>query len=224
MPTVQIADHINQTLRNLESTGVLPRSTVLLLGSSARRTQTWRSDIDILVITLHETARWRVPAEVHLHVETRDKFIARLLAKEDFPAWALRYGVVVHDSDNWWKSIQQNPNLSSIWPDWRLKLPQARKRLEKARELLTIGDTEASTEQLLLASALAARAILLKAGIFPLSRPEIPSQSTLSKDLPLANALRALESENQTEEKLHALLQVIESTLSRLEALAISNI
>ena len=45
-----------------------------------------------------------------------------------------------------------------------------------AFELLEVGDVDAASEELLFAASHVARAVLLKQGVFPLSRPELPSQ------------------------------------------------
>lgn len=45
-----------------------------------------------------------------------------------------------------------------------------------ALELLEVGDVEASSEELMFAASHVARAILLKQGVFPLSRLELPAQ------------------------------------------------
>jgi hypothetical protein len=52
----------------------------------------------------------------------------------------------------------------------------ARKRISVALELLEVGDVDAASEELMFAASHVARATLLQHGVFPLSRPELPSQ------------------------------------------------
>ena len=42
--------------------------------------------------------------------------------------------------------------------------------------MLDVGDIDAASEELMFAASHVARAALLKHGVFPLSRPELPSQ------------------------------------------------
>jgi hypothetical protein len=103
----------------------------------------------------------------------------------------------VYDRGGWWKSIKQDPELLRAWPDWRLKIPRAEKRLKVGAELLKTGDADASGEQFLMAAAHLARAFLLRVLVFPLSRPEIPSQLAAAGEQELAEILERLSTDDQ---------------------------
>ena len=95
---------------------------------------------------------------------------------DDYPGWALRFGTPLRDPGGWWAEHAAAEIENPHWPDWRPKVEHARKRIRMAFELLEVGDVDAASEELLFAASHVARAILLKQGVFPLSRPELPSQ------------------------------------------------
>jgi predicted nucleotidyltransferase len=150
-----------------------PAATVVLIGSSARHRMTWRSDIDVFVITSKPIQRLRGSPRIHIHHETRESFLARLNEGEEFASWAVRYGRLLCDPSGWWR-IARRENLP--WPDWRQKLAHVRKRMRIAKAALIDADREAAEEELMMAVSHCARALLLQNRAFPLSRPELPSQ------------------------------------------------
>ena len=161
----------------LSSVGLSDAATVVLVGSGARDTMNGRSDIDILV--LHDDGpqiRLDRPGDVHVQQDSRSRFLKRLEDGDDYPGWALRFGVPVQDPDGWWAKHVAAEFDNPHWPDWQAKLGHAKKRLNLAAEMLDVGDTDAACEELMFAASHVARATLLKHGLFPLSRPELPSQ------------------------------------------------
>ncbi len=170
-----VSRHLDEMVKELVTAGVLKEATVVLVGSLARGAGTWRSDADFVVITPEPIRRWNPPIDVHLHFTTRRAFLEKLDQGNDFEAWAVRLGKVCLDPSGWWLSFMTD-GRGQRWPDWRLKVNHARKRQSLARELLDIGDHDAAEEEYLMAAAHIARALLLRAGIFPLSRPEMPAQ------------------------------------------------
>lgn len=190
MRTNRIQEHIENVKSKLLELRV-DQATIILMGSAARQTLTPRSDSDVLVITKFPVPRWRSPIDVHLHMETRDQFLGRLKAGDDFPAWAIRYGKVVHDPSEWWLQVTRHV-AATTWPDWRVKVHHAARRLSIAAQALSDGDEEAAQEEYLMAASQVARAILLRAGEFPLSRPELPAQLDAVGHTALAAAMKRL--------------------------------
>ena len=172
--------------------GLANTATVVLVGSGARGVRNARSDIDILV--LHDDdgrIRLKRPGDIHLQQTSRSRFLERLENGDDYPSWALRLGVSLHDPDGWWAEQVAAELGSPHWPDWRVKVGHARKRMRMASELLDTGDVDAASEEFLFAASHVARAALLRCGVFPLSRPELPRQ-TESDDPDLARLLERL--------------------------------
>ncbi len=152
-------------------------ATVVLVGSSARGTMHAGSDIDVLVIhDGDQRIRLDSPGQIHLQQDSRARFLNRLKKGDDYPAWALRFGVPVHDPTGWWAGQTTAELDSPHWPDWRPKANYATKRIKVSRELLDIGDVDAASEEMMFAASHVARAVLLKHGKFPLSRMEMPAQ------------------------------------------------
>ncbi len=177
----KVAMGIARVLDVLETLGQANTSTVILMGSCARELTHDRSDIDILVIRPDEHDGDRRialdrPGHIDLQQDTRTRFLKRLEEGDDYPAWALRFGVPVRDPGCWWDGQVRAEKSNPHWPDWRLKIGQARRRLTMAEGLLDVGDMIAASEELMFAASQVARAILLKHGEFPLSRMELPSQ------------------------------------------------
>ena len=172
---------IARVLDVLETLGQANTSTVILMGSCARELTHDRSDIDILVIRPDEhDGDCRItlnrPGHIDLQQDTRTRFLRRLEEGDDYPAWALRFGVPIRDPGCWWDEQVRAEKNNPHWPDWQLKISQARRRLTVSDALLDVGDISAASEELMFATSQVARAILLKHGEFPLSRMELPSQ------------------------------------------------
>lgn len=175
------AREATRVLDKLEALGEATTSTVILVGSCARDITHDRSDIDILVIRSDDHGdgcriRLDRPGHIDLQQETRTRFLRRLEEGDDYPAWALRFGVPIRDPEGWWDEQVRAEKNNPHWPDWRLKIKQASRRLAVSVSLLDAGDTSAASEELMFATSQVARAILLRQGEFPLSRMELPSQ------------------------------------------------
>ena len=157
--------------------GMDDTTTVVIIGSAARGSMNGRSDIDVLVLRDDDRRiLLKRPGNIHLQQESRSRFLRRLEAGDDYPGWALRFGVPVQDPDGWWAERVADELNVPHWPDWNTKVDHATKRMKMALELLEVGDAEASSEELMFAVSHVARAILLKQSVFPLSRPELPDQ------------------------------------------------
>ncbi len=178
---------VQRVLSQIDEAGCEP--TVLLIGSAARGRMTWRSDIDLMVITADPLKRLPTPPRIHLHPETRADFLERLRDGDEFVSWAVRFGALLRDSAGWWQEVSQS---QIPWPDWRQKLVHIGKRLRTARVAIKDGDREAAEEELLMAASHCGRAILLRSESFPLSRPELPAQLSQVGELALADLLSRL--------------------------------
>ena len=172
-----IEEQLNPVLEALADEGLADRVTVVLVGSGARGVRNPRSDIDVLVLHGDDRRiRLKRPGDVHLQQDSRSRFLKRLEDGDDYPGWALRLGRPLRDPGGWWAENAAAESENPHWPDWRPKLEHARKRIRMASELLEVGDVEAAAEEFMFAASHVARSILLKEGVFPLSRPELPPQ------------------------------------------------
>ena len=193
----------SQLFKALNEKGLSSSTTVILVGSSARGVMNDRSDVDILILQ-NDDRRLQIEhsGDLHLQQDTRSRFLRRLQDGDDYPGWALRFGEPISDPDGWWAKQVTAERESPHWPNWRPKIEHAQKRLRMTKELLEIGDYLAASEELMLATSHVARATLLKEGVFPLSRPELPSQLTDNKPS-LAGLLENLIDGDFENEDLH---------------------
>lgn len=183
---------------------------VVVTGSHARKTAVEDlSDIDLLVVG--DTRLERAPAGVHVLIMKAADLERRLELGDDFAQWSLRFGKPV-DRRSAWQEFAEKKLRSAPWPDPVPKYSQARKRLEWAKDLLEMDDLEAAREETRFGLAQLARARLLEDGVFPLSRPELPSQLGERGYDELSDALRSCGSASSDE--LKRLLHFAEAQLS----------
>ena len=168
---------VSPVLDALASSGMLEATTVVLVGSSARESMHEHSDIDVLVVHEYDCRiRLDRPGDIHLQQDSRSRFIRRLEDGDDYPGWALRFGIPIHDPGGWWTEQVATELDNPHWPDWKPKADYARKRINVSGQLLDTGDVDAASEEMMFAASHVARAVLLQKGQFPLSRMELPSQ------------------------------------------------
>jgi hypothetical protein len=162
---------------------------VVAYGSAVREVES-SADLDLLFVFQGDPPQLDPPPpDVDLRGYARDDVEALLEAGHDVLGWALRFGIVLWQRKGWWD------DLAMRWRD-RLALPsrtaaeeRAAKALRISRELEAAGDMDAAEEQRLVALTQRARAELIRAGVFPGSRPELPRQlraigdATLARDL-----------------------------------------
>ncbi len=162
----------------------------ILIGSAARTAQTPRSDVDILVIADRQLEKPRIEQPIHLQIISTNNFLRRLHDADDFACWCVRYGLPMTDS-GLWKRLKESPDATA-WPRWKEKIGQATSKLILASELLQTKDLEAAAEEMLYAASHTARAILLREGKFPLSRPEMVEQLSTAGQNQLSELLSNL--------------------------------
>ena len=164
---------------------------VVVMGSAVRQRGHRRSDFEIDI-------RFASIEPAHAQINNGQEIVC----------WALKFGTAVYDPQGQWAHLRE------IWAD-RIPLPsatEARRRgeetLARATEMLEVGDDSAASDLALAAITQFVRERLIKAGIFPASRPELPEQlRRITETDPLADALEeAMYGEAPTGELLEVLL------------------
>ncbi len=150
-------------------------AAVVLVGSAARCTQNESSDIDLLVISKDRLTHLNTPRRVHLVTSAYADYLKELGSGEDFECWCVRLGIPVYDNGLWEQILGSAE--AKTWPNWRKKVAHAARRLFFANQMIEIGDLDAASEELLFATGHIARGLLLREGVFPLSRPELEDQA-----------------------------------------------
>jgi predicted nucleotidyltransferase len=154
--------------------GMSKEYAIVLIGSAARGRRTGPSDIDILIVGTEPVPKAPPVAGFHIKSATESSFLGRLAAGEDFEAWCTRYGVPLIDR-GLWERIRRSSS-AAVWPRWQTKVVHGARRLFMAADLLELGDRHAAKEELVFVLGHVARGLLLRAAVFPLSRPELAAQ------------------------------------------------
>jgi hypothetical protein len=130
--------------------------------------------------------------EIDLRVYSVGTIDAKIAAGHDLLGWAIKFGKALFQRDHCWDRIVD------AWKD-RLPLPSAALARERAvtahgrlTEVLESGDTDAVHEQAVSYLTHLARAELLDRGVYPASRPELPSQLCASNSSQIAEQLERL--------------------------------
>lgn len=162
---------------------------VVGIGSAFRDVDS-AADIDLLVAYLQEPAPFGpVPIDVDVRLVPVDRLRTLALQGDHLVGWGLTYGVLLLDKDGDWQRLLEELDQQVPLPDRSGALEHARRAKRLHTELLDLGDEEAAREQLLVVLTHIARAMLVDAGIYPPSRPELPSQLRGIGEDTLARAL-----------------------------------
>jgi hypothetical protein len=171
---------------------------VVLFGSTIRPA---RDSFDLDCLYVYEEARPAfppAPLEVDIrgyHVDQVEQLIA---AGHDLLVWSIRLGALVCERGAYWTRLKESwlPRLPFPSPE------VAEARAERAERILAelheMGDEDAAVEQLVTAVTHRARAALLRANVFPASRPELPRQLRQIGLRRLADSLLAAMEQRRT--------------------------
>ncbi|MGH2941423.1 MAG: hypothetical protein ACRDLN_01415 [Solirubrobacteraceae bacterium] len=147
---------------------------LILSGSTARSRRTAISDLDYHLIGPQLSTR-DLSSQLDLHTLTPTELDAHILGGDDFVQWSLRFGLIIFDDDHLRRAAALIAS-SKPWPDADRKRQHAAKSVDLARRMVASGDQDAALEQTRTALSLAARARLLRAGVFPGARDELAEQ------------------------------------------------
>jgi hypothetical protein len=173
--------HRNQSRRQLDITQeVMQRSietgalAFALTGSTARSRRTAISDLDYHVIGERPDVS-DLPADVDIYASSAERLWSKLRAGDDFIQWTLRCGCILFDTGIM-RDALRCVATEGLWPDAEAKLARLPELLRLADRLIRIGDRDAAQDQVRATLTAAARGLLLRQQVFPLSRSELPEQ------------------------------------------------
>jgi len=156
------------------------------------RTACFTADIDLLVI--YERPKPSVqgrPIDVDIRWYERSQAESFIADGQELLAWVLQFGELVCEHKGYWTKLRK---------EWlgRMPFPSAEvadARVERAwrlfNELEAMGDEDAAEEQRLVALTQEARALLIRRGVYPASRPELPEQLRSIGEIALADKLES---------------------------------
>jgi hypothetical protein len=140
------------------------------------------------------------PIEVDLRTYSAAILDAQVARGHDLLGWAIKFGRVLFQRVHYWDKVVES------WQDC-LPLPSAALARERAAgaqarlgKVLQSGDADAAHEQALSYLTHLARAELLDRGVYPASRPELPSQLRASGNGQIAEQLDRFMKGDRTEE------------------------
>ena len=149
---------------------------VIVVGSAIRKVR-HVADIDFIVIyDNNKPILNSPPIDVDIRAYDENQVQKLLSEGHDLLGWAIKLGCLVFERNNYWTKLRSQWINKLIFPS----MEDARARANRAKklydELYGMGDKDAAEEQLITMLTHIARAHLIKAGIFPTSRPELPKQ------------------------------------------------
>ena len=177
---------------------------VIGVGSAVRENVKYSNDIDILSIIKKEKEYFkrRSPIEVDHQTYKADELESKIINGHDYLGWAVKYGRVLHEKNNFWSDLVLRLSDRLPFPSVDVALERAKSAYRYAKSFVEIGDEDAAAEQLLTLLTHFARAILIKEGIYPASRPELPEQLKLSNYYILADLLSRAMMQNADPAKI----------------------
>jgi hypothetical protein len=116
------------------------------------------------------------PMEVDVRAYPVDQVEHLVEAGHDLLGWSLRLGELVCERDEFWTRLREKWLSRLPFPSHEVAGARAAQAERFLAELREIGDEDAAAEQLVAAATHRARAALLRANVFPASRPELPGQ------------------------------------------------
>jgi hypothetical protein len=167
-----------------------PSVLAVVAFGAAVRTASFTADIDLLVIYERpKPAVERRPIDVDIRWYERSQAERFIMEGQELLGWVVRFGELICEQKGYWTMLRQE------WLD-RMPFPSAtvaEDRVNRAwrlyEKLRDMGDEDAAEEQWLVALTQAARAHLIRRGVYPASRPELPCQLRGIDDMPLADKL-----------------------------------
>ena len=165
---------------------------VIAMGSSVRPGVT-SLDLDLVVICKNSTALvCRPPMEIDVR-----KFDAANVRKEtrsgnDLLGWCIKFGIILFERSRFWTNILQECSNNLPFPSAEVARKRAEVIKQRIQELIRIGDMEAALEQEISYYTHLARAALIEHGVYPASRPELPTQLRSIGEVKLADEFRKL--------------------------------
>ncbi len=169
---------------------------------AAVRTACFTADIDLLVIYERPKPMFQDrPIDVDIRWYERSRAERFIMEGQELLGWVVRFGELICEQNGYWTKLRHE------WLD-RMPFPSAtvaEDRVERAwrlyQELSEMKDEDAAQEQRLVALTQEARAHLIRRGVYPASRPELPHQLRAVGETGLAEKLElALREREEADE------------------------
>ncbi len=151
---------------------------IIIFGSTVREVE-YCSDIDLLYIYSGSKPKPKSPPiDVDIRAYQRTKINAFIVDGHEMLGWAVRFGRIIYQKDNYWSRLREKWKNRLPFPSEKEALARAQKAESFFNDIRSIGDDDAADEQLITMLTHLARAYLIRNHIYPASRPELPHQLT----------------------------------------------
>jgi hypothetical protein len=162
---------------------------VVLFGSTIRPAKS-SFDLDCLYVYRGKPPTLPpAPMEVDVRGYRADQVDELISAGHDLLVWSVRLGKLVCERDGYWSRLTAHWRSRAPFPSPEVAEKRARDAERILADLREIGDEDAEVEQWVAVTTHRARAALLRANVFPASRPELPAQLCKIGENGLADAL-----------------------------------
>jgi hypothetical protein len=152
-------------------------AAIVGIGSAVRSTHHPGSDVDFLVIAAIDAAPdILIPIDVDLCMFRSADVEQKLRECDDLLGWAVQFGRTIFERNQYWAKLCERWTGKISFPLPETSMARALRFERRAEELLWMGDLDAALEQVIGMLTHRSRASLVKAGIYPASRPELPAQ------------------------------------------------
>ena len=151
-------------------------SAIVAIGSAVR-SGVRSTDLDLVLICTEPSAvHVKPPLEIDLRKYRFSELENEVASGDDVLGWAVKFGRGLFQRDGCWDAFVGRWHNNVPLPSVGVATQRAQSTLDRLRKVLEVGDTEAAEEQALSYATHLARAELLKHGVYPASRPELPGQ------------------------------------------------
>jgi hypothetical protein len=177
------------------------RNTLALvaIGSLVRGVTTVQDADLVYIYKSHRPEFADHPLDVDVRIYDGSEVPGLIAAGHDLLGWALRYGRLICERGQYWTRLQSQWQHGTPLPDPTIAENRASKAEAFYHELRRLGDLEAAREQLVSLLTHKAWARLLRAGIYPASRPELAIQLRSIGDKSLARKIESALRQRQVD-------------------------
>jgi hypothetical protein len=154
-----------------------PSVLAVVAFGAAVRTSCFTADVDLLVI--YEFQKPNIegrPIEVDIRWYERSKAESLIREGQELLAWIVGHGELLCEKNGYWTKIREEWLHRMPFPSATVADERVQRAWKLYAELCGMRDADAAQEQRLVALTQEARAKLIRKGVYPASRPELPGQ------------------------------------------------
>lgn len=186
---------------------------IVAVGSAIRR-GTVPVDLDLVVLAKDVAElKLKPPIEVDLRAYPINQVDSLIANGADLIGWAITFGKVLFQRHSSWDQIVGKWKGRVPLPSVEVAGKRANEALRRFKNMGELEDQDAAFEQALSYVTHRARAELVKRGVYPASRPELPGQLREVGAVDLADALQRLVA--RTDIELPALVAMLDQISTR---------